>query len=84
MNFLSNSGSSRDLFRVGEFIKAADGRKIRTFGYGIFNTNYTVKVTLWDDDDIDLLLSEFMTKIHGDNYKRITTPNEYITIFDAK
>lgn len=77
--------SPQDLHLVDNFIKSTGDRKIRTFGYGIFNTNYTTNANFWDDDDVDLLLAEFMRIFHGDDYsKRIYSPNEYITIFDAK
>lgn len=83
-NFYSIFGSRQDLHIVDNFIKETGGRKIRTFGYGIFHTNYTINFNYWDDDDVDLLLSEFMRTFHGDDYKRIYSPNEFVTIFDAK
>lgn len=82
--FYSIFGSRQDLHLVDNFIKETRGRKIRTFGYGNFNTNYTINDNFWDDDDVDLLLGEFMRTLHSDNYKRIYSPIEYITIFDAK
>lgn len=69
---------------MDEFIKNSDGRKIRTFGYGIFNTNYTITDNRWDDDSVDLLLNKFMKMIHGDTYEHHEYPNEYVSIFDPK
>lgn len=69
---------------MDEFIRDTKGKKIRTFGYGIFNTNYTLRANLWEDDSVDLLLNEFMKKMHGDDFIRHEIPNSYITIFDPK
>lgn len=69
---------------MNDFIKESKGRKIRTFGYGIFNTNYKIKVNLWDDHSIDLLLSEFLRTIHGGKFERHSMPIEHVTIFDPK
>lgn len=76
--------SPHDLFHVDDFIRQSGDRKIRAFGYGIFNTNYTIIDNLWDDDSVDLLLNKFMKKIYGNDFQRHETPNEYITLFDPK
>lgn len=69
---------------MDDFIRESGDRQIRAFGYGIFNTNYTIKDNLWEDDSVDLLLNEFMKKMHGDDFHRREIPNEYITLFDPK
>lgn len=79
--FFQIFGRPHDLTVLDKFIKESGGRKIRTFGYGIFNTNYTIKDNRWDDDSIDLLLNEFMKEIHGDKFERHESSIEYVSIF---
>lgn len=82
--FLSIFHRARDLINVDKFIRDTKGKKIRTFGYGIFNTNYTLRANMWEDDSVDLLLNEFMKKMHGDDFIRHEIPESYVTIFDPK
>lgn len=82
--FLFIFNSPQYLFHVDNFIRESGDIKIRVFGYGIFNTNYTIKDNLWDDDSVDFLLNEYMKKIHCNDFQRHEIPNEYITLFDPK